>query len=238
MTKFRKISLTILIISISLIFIGCGTINLKTNTNINANGSGNAKFQIAYDDVVYSILNRDIFNQQWAQEKGFEFSKYSKDNMNVEEITYNFNSLKDLREKINSTKVVTMEYSENLGLNKKISNINFKFNKELIDDLIKQNINTSDKEKEQRMYSYIQDVKLSNDIQAPGTVLSSNSTETVDTLTKEWNYKISQIDENTAVTISYSVKNYTIPIIIAISAIIILSGLGYVLSKRKNKRLM
>lgn len=59
------------------------------------------------------------------------------------------------------------------------------FNKERIDDLMKQIVNTIDKEKEQMMYSYIQDVKLSNDIQVSGIVLSSNSTETVNTIKED-----------------------------------------------------
>ncbi len=45
---------------------------------------------------------------EWAKENGYNFNKYFKDNMNIEEITYEFKDIKELEEKINSSGLATM----------------------------------------------------------------------------------------------------------------------------------
>ncbi len=234
MINFKKAYISLMTIFISLIFVQCSAINLKTDTTINENGSGQAKLQIMYDNTVYSTLNKDIFDAEWIKENGFTFNKYLKDNMNVEEITCDFKSLNDLIDKLNATNLITFTYDTKLGFKEKTYNINFKFNTQLMDDLIKNNINTGNSEKDTQIYNYIKDVKLVNDITVPGTIINSNSVQKINQNTEEWTYKISQIDDNTNIAISYNLKNYTVPILVSIGFIALgLSGYLYYIKKIK-----
>lgn len=235
MSKYKKILTLIMIMLFSLIFIGCGEIKLNTSTTINDNESGKAIFYISYDDYIRSSLNRNIFNTQWVKDNGFDLNKYNKNNMNIEELSYKFNNLKELQNKINSTNVINMSYETKLGLNKKTYYINLKFNKDIMDDLIKQNINTENKQNNNQTYNYIENLVLSNLISVPGHMIDSNCSEVINENTGMWNYKLSQIDKNTELKISYSVANHSILGYICITALILAGG-GYYYIKTLRKR--
>lgn len=235
MIKSKRIVIFILSLILPIILFGCGNINLKSFTEINDNESGTAKFQIIYDNSVSTSLNRTILNQQWMKENGFTFNNYTKDNMNVEEVKYDFNSLKDLQDKVNLTKIINMSYSKKLGIGKDTYTINFSFDKSGIENLIKQNINSGDEQKDEQIYNrYAKDVLLTNDVKIPGTIINSNSTEKIDDNIYEWTYKLSQIDENTNINISYNMKNNLIPGGLTTGAVIVLGVLGYVYLKKSK----
>lgn len=235
MNKYKKILIIIMLLVISIIFIGCGDIRLNTSTTINDNESGKATFYISYDNIVYSNLNGDIFNTQWAKDNGFIFNKYNKNNMNVEELSYKFNNLKELQNKINSTSVLNMSYKTKMGLNKKTYYINLKFNKDIMDDLIKENITSEDEQKNAEIYNYINEVILLNSITVPGQLIDSNCSEPIDENTGVWSYKLSQIDENTEINIVYSVASSAM---IGYICIVVFMGAAgcYYYYIRKNKR--
>lgn len=210
MHKCKKISILIISLFFSLIFIGCGQVKFNASTimNINDDESGDVALYISYDDIVHSTLNRDIFDAGWAEDNELIFYKYNKDNMNVEELCYKFDDLKDLQEKINSTKVINMSYDTKLGFDKRTYFINLKFDKEAIDDLIKKNLVSESDKKNTGIYDYIEDVTLSNSITVPGDLIESNCSKSMDKNKGIWNYKLSEINENTEIKIVYSVKNY------------------------------
>ncbi len=215
-------------IMICFIFLGCGNINLQSSTELNDNESGTAKLQIIYDNSILSNLNGTIFDQQWMKDNGFMYNNYTKDNKNIEEIRYDFKNLKDLQDKIQSTNVIKMSYSKKIGAGNDTYSIKLNFDKTNIDNLIKNNINTGNKNKDEQIYNYLQNVVLSNDIKIPGSIVDSNNTEKVNNNTYRWNYKLNQIDDNTEMLFSYKLKNNIIPITsVAVAAILGISGYVY-----------
>ena len=212
MIKSKKIMICVLILILSIMLFGCGDINLKSATLINENGSGSLKLQIIYDNFISSILNRDIVEHDWAKENGYIFNKYSNNNMNVEEITYEFSNLKELEQKINSTGLVTMMYSKKIGMGENTYNIDLKFNKSLIDKLITDKTGTETTETDKKIYNYIKNIEFINEVKVSGNIVKSNGIGDVDKNTKLWTYKLSQIDEDTSILFSYQVKNYMVPI--------------------------
>jgi hypothetical protein len=213
---------------ICFIFLGCGNINLQSSTELNDNESGTAKLQIIYDNSILSNLNGTIFDQQWMKDNGFMYNNYTKDNKNIEEIRYDFKNLKDLQDKIQSTNVIKMSYSKKIGAGNDTYSIKLNFDKTNIDNLIKNNINTGNKNKDEQIYNYLQNVVLSNDIKIPGSIVDSNNTEKVNNNTYRWNYKLNQIDDNTEMLFSYKLKNNIIPITsVAVAAILGISGYVY-----------
>ena len=159
--------------------------------------------------LISSVLKKSIIDQKWANENGYLFNKYSKNNMNVEEITYEFNDFKELEQKINSNGLATMTYSREIGMKENTYTVDFKFNKSLIDKLIK---DKTDTKTDEAIYNYIQNIEFSNEVKMPGNIVKYNATGDIDENTKEWTYKLNQIDENTTVLFSYQVKNYMAPI--------------------------
>ena len=212
MLKSKRIIIFILILMLSITLLGCGNINLKSSTVINENGSGSLKLQILYDNFISSVLKKSIIDQEWAKENGYLFNKYSKNNMNVEEITYDFNDFKELEQKINFNGLATMTYSKKIEMEENTYTVDFKFNKSLIDQLIKDKTDTKTTETGEGIYNYIQNIEFSNEVKMPGNIVKSNATEDIDENTKEWTYKLHQIDENTTLVFSYQVKNYMAPI--------------------------
>lgn len=227
-------SILVAIFICTFMLIGCGTIEINTSTNISENESGTMVFQIRYDDSVSNYINGTIFNQEWASNNGFSFNNYVKDNYNVEEVKYKFNNLKELEDKINSTKLIDLNFNKKLGFGKETYNINIKFDKTLINDIVKKGINTGNEEKDNRIYSYIQDMKITNYITVPGTYIDSNSSESFNSNSKSWTYKLSQLDENTNINISYSIKNNILPSVIICIAIIGAVSIGYVYYKKRK----
>lgn len=193
MIKVKRIIIYIIILMISTLLFGCADIDLKTSTVINENESGSVKLQIIYDDFIYSKLKKDIIDHEWAKKNGYLFNKYLKNNMDIEEITYEFNNIKELEQKINSSGLATMTYSKRVRMGENIYTIDLKFNKSAIDNLIKANTNNNEK-----IYNYIKNVKFTNKVKVSGKVVKSNATIDIDETTKEWIYELSQIDENTA----------------------------------------
>ena len=212
MIKSKRIIIFILILMLSTILLGCGDINLKSVTMINENGSGSIKLQILYDNVISSVIKKGIIEQEWAKENGYLFNKYSNNNMNFEEITYEFNDFKELEQKINLNGLATMTYSPKIGIEENTYTVDLKFNKSLIDKLIKDKTYTKTTDSNEAIYNYIENIKFSNEIKMPGNIVKSNATGDIDESTKEWTYKLNQIDENTTVLFSYGVKNYMDPI--------------------------
>jgi len=212
MLKSKRIIIFILILMLSITLLGCGNINLKSSTVINENGSGSLKLQILYDNFISSVLKKSIIDQEWAKENGYLFNKYSKNNMNVEEITYDFNDFKELEQKINFNGLATMTYSKKIEMEENTYTVDFKFNKSLIDQLIKDKTDTKTTETGEGIYNYIQNIEFSNEVKIPGNIVKSNATGDIDENTKEWTYKLIQIDENTTILFSYQVKNYMAPI--------------------------
>ena len=212
MIKSKRIIIVILILMISTILFGCGDINLKSSTVINENGSGSVKLQILYDNFISSVLKKGIIDQEWAKENGYLFNKYSNNNINIEEITYDFNDFKELEQKINSNGLATMTYSSKIGMEENTYTVDLKFNKSLIDKLIKDKTDAKTTETDEAIYNYIQNIEFSNEVKMPGNIVKSNAAGDIDENTIEWTYKLSQIDENTNTLFSYQVKNYMIPI--------------------------
>jgi len=198
MVKVKRIMVYIHALMLSIILFGCADIDLKSSTLINENESGSVKLQIIYDDFISSKLKKDIIDHEWAKENNYLFNKYLKKNINVEEITYDFKNIKELEQKINSSGLATMTYSKRIIMGENTYTIDLKFNKLVIDNLIKNN--TDDYEK---INGYIKNVKFTNEVKVPGIVVKSNATGDIDENTKEWTYKLSQIDEDTAIVLSY-----------------------------------
>lgn len=201
MIKFKRSILFMIALIISMMLLGCGNINLKSFTVINENGYGTVKLQILYDNFISSKLGNDIIDHKWAKENGYNFNKYLKNNINVEEITYNFKSIEDLQQKINSSGLATMTYLKRSGIGETTCNINLKVNKQSIDKLIKDKTNN-----DEIIYNYIKNIKFINEVKVPGKVIKSNATANTDENIKEWTYKLSQIDGDTNLLISYKSK--------------------------------
>lgn len=201
MIKFKRSILFMIAFIISMMLLGCGNINLKSFTVINENGYGTVKLQILYDNFISSKLGNDIIDHKWAKENGYNFNKYLKNNINVEEITYNFKSIEDLQQKINSSGLATMAYLKRSGIGETTCNINLKVNKQSIDKLIKDKTNN-----DEIIYNYIKNIKFINEVKVPGKVIKSNATANTDENIKEWTYKLSQIDGDTNLLISYKSK--------------------------------
>lgn len=201
MIKFKRAILFMIALIISIMLLGCGNINLKSFTVINENGYGTVKLQILYDNFISSKLGNDIIDHKWAKENDYKFNKYLENNINVEEITYNFKSIEDLQQKINSSGLATMTYLKRSGIGETTYNINLKVNKQSIDKLIKDKTNN-----DEIIYNYIKNIKFTNEVKVPGKVIKSNATGNVDENIKEWTYKLSQINGDTNLLISYKAK--------------------------------
>ena len=193
MIKVKRIIIYIIILMISTLLFGCADIDLKSSTVINENESGSVKLQIIYDDFIYSKLKKDIIDHEWAEKNGYLFNKYLKNNMNIEEITYEFKNIKELEQKINSSGLATMTYSKRIRMGENICTIDLKFNKSAIDNLIKATTNNDEK-----IYNYIKNVKFTNKVKVSRNIVKSNATVDIDENTKEWTYELSQIDDDTA----------------------------------------
>ena len=211
MIESKRIIIVIVILMLSITLLGCGDINLKSSTVINENGSGSLKLQIIYDNFISSVLKKSIIDQEWAKENSYLFNKYSKNNVNVEEITYEFKDFKELEQKINLNGLATMTYSKKNEMEKNTYTVNFKFNKSLIDKLIRDKTDTKTTEAGEEIYNYIQNIEFSNEVKIPGNIVKSNATGDIDENTKEWICKLIQMDENTTILFSYQVKNYMAP---------------------------
>ena len=193
MIKVKRIIIYIIILMISTLLFGCADIDLKSSTVINENESGSVKLQIIYDDFIYAKLKKDIIDHEWAKKNGYLFNKYLKNNMNIEEITYEFKNIKELEQKINSSGLATITYSKRISMGENICNIDLKFNKSAIDNLIKATTNNDEK-----IYNYIKNVKFTNKVKVSRNIVKSNATVDIDENTKEWTYELSQIDDDTA----------------------------------------
>lgn len=198
MIKMKRIIKCIAILIISIMLFGCGEVELKSSTVIDGNESGSVKLQIVYDDFIASKLNRDIFDLVWAEESGYEFNKYVMGNMNVEEIVYEFSNINELEEKINSSGLALMTHSKDSQMREKIHTIELIFNRSAIDNLIMSNINN-----DESLYNYICNISLNNEVKVPGKIIKSNPSVSINENTNEWRYKLSQIDNNTHIHISY-----------------------------------
>lgn len=233
MIKLKRIMICILVLILSTALFGCRNINLKSSTIINENDSGTIKLQIRYDDFISSMLKKDVMNHEWAEENGYFFDKYSKNNMNVEEITYRFRDFEDLEQKINSSGLATMTYSKIIGVGENTYyTINLKFNKTLIDKLIKDQADSDNTKNGEKIYNYIKDIEVTNEVEVPGVVLESNATKDINKNIKEWTYKFNQINENTIISFSYKAKSH----ITSISTFkpISMLGSGFILMKKSN----
>ncbi|MVX66066.1 hypothetical protein GKZ28_20515 [Clostridium chromiireducens] len=198
MSKVKKIIKSITILIILVILFGCGDVGLKSSTVIDGNESGSVKLQIVYDEFIASKLNRDIFDLDWAEESGYEFNRYVMGDMNIEEIVYKFNNINELEEKINSSGLATMTHSKDSQMREKIYTIELKFNRTAIDNLIMNNINN-----DENLYNYICNIRLNNEVKVPGIIIKSNPSVNINENTNEWIYKLSQIDNNTYISLSY-----------------------------------
>jgi hypothetical protein len=206
MVKFKKIIRYVLILMLLGVLFGCADIDLKSSTVINQNESGTVKLQIIYDDFISSKLKEDITDHKWAKENGYSFNKYVKKNTHVEEITYEFKNIKELEQKINSSGLATMTYSKRINNGENIYSIDVKFNKSAINNLIKNNTD------DDKIFDYIKNLKFTNEVKVPGNILKSNAIGESDENTKEWTYKLSQIDDDTTMVLSYIIKNHMFPI--------------------------
>ncbi|MDR3593590.1 hypothetical protein [Clostridium sp.] len=198
MIKLKRTIIYIIILTLSIMLFGCGDVYLNSLTAIDDNESGSVKLQIIYDDIIGSKLKKDIFDHKWVNENGYIFNKYSQGNMNVEEITYSFKNIKELEEKINSSGLATMTYSKKAQMREKINSIQLNFNKSNIDNLIKNSTGNDEK-----IYNYINNIKIHNEVKVPGKIVKSNTSVEVNENTRKWTYKLSQIDNNTSMSFSY-----------------------------------
>lgn len=232
MTKSKRIIIYIIILILSTILLGCGDINLNSSTVINENGSGSIKLQILYDNFISSMLKNDIIDHKWAEENGYLVNKYSKNNMNVEEITYEFGDIKELEQKINSSGLATMTYSKKIGMGENTYTIDLKFNKAPIDKLVNDKTDTETTATDEKIYNYIKNIEFTNEVKVPGKIVKSNAIGDINENTKEWTYKLSQIDENTHISFSYKMKNYMVPISVVTTTSTL--SLGFIFMKKLN----
>lgn len=201
MRKIKSIIKYVVILTLSIILSGCVGVDLKSHTIINENESGSIKLQVTYDDIIASKLNRDVVDHKWARENGYIFNKYREGNDTIEEIIYSFKNVKDLEEKINSSGLATMTYATELQNGEKLYAIKLIFNKSNIDNLIKNNVGNDEK-----LYSYINNLKICNEVSVPGQILKANTLGSISGNTGKWSYKLSQIDDNTFMLFSYKFK--------------------------------
>jgi len=206
MSKMKRAIFNSLILILGIILLGCRDIDLRSSTVINENGSGVVKLQVVYDDFISTKLKNDVIDHEWAKENGYNFNKYFENNMNIEEITYEFKDIKELEEKINSSGLATMTNLKRRKGKEDIYTIDVKFNKSAIDNLIQNNTN------DEKVYNYIKNIKFINEVEVPGNIIGCNAEEDADENTRVWTYKMSEIDDNTRVDLSYRIKNHAFPI--------------------------
>ncbi|WP_297418028.1 hypothetical protein [Clostridium sp.] len=198
MINAKRIIKYIFIFILFIMLFGCGDIDLKSSTMINTDESGTVKLQIIYDDFIASKLQGDIINHKWAHDNGYLFNKYSKANMTIEEITYEFKNIKELEQIINSSGLAKMTYSKRVQVMENIYDIELRFNKSAIDRLIKSNINNDEK-----IYNYISNIKFRNEVTVPRSIVNSKTLGDINKNTEEWTYKLNQIDNSTTISLSY-----------------------------------
>lgn len=201
MVKVKRIAINVFISILCIILFGCRDIDLKSSTVINDNGTGSVKLQILYDDFISSKLEKDIIDHKWAEENGYRFNKYLDNNIHIEEIIYEFKSIKELEQKINSSRLATMTDFKEIKGKDDIYTIDLKFNKSAIDNLIKNNTD------DEKIYNYIKKLKFINEVKVPGEIIKSNASEDIYENTRVWTYKVNQIDDDTIITFSYKITN-------------------------------
>lgn len=206
MNKIKGIIKYVIILTLSIILCGCMGVDLKSHTIINENESGSIKLQVTYDDIIALKLNRDVVDHKWAKDNGYVFNKYKSGNETIEEIIYSFGNIRELEEKINSSGLATMTDLKRARGKDDVYTIDVKFNKSAIDNLIKNNTD------DQKVYSYIKNIKFINEVEVPGNVIGCNAEEDVDENTRVWNYKLSQIDDDTKLDLAYKIKKHAFPI--------------------------
>lgn len=198
MIKVKRAIVYIFILILSISLYGCGDVYLKSSTVIDENESGSVKLQIAYDNFIASKLKNDIFDHKWIVENGYIFDKYVKGNMTIEEITYPFDNIKELEEKINSSGLATITYSKRAQMREKINTIQLNFHKSNIDNLIKNNTGN-----DEQIYNYISNVKIHSEVKIPGKIVKANTSGDINENTRKWTFKLGQIDNNTYMIFSY-----------------------------------
>lgn len=219
MYRCKKIISLLFIVFICIYFMGCADIWVSSNTLIKSDNSGRISLLVKYDDLISKYTNGSVFNTDWAKENGYKIRKYADNDYNVEELSYDFKNLEDLESKINSTGLITISHIDRLGLMKKTYDFNIKFNKANIDELLRGMINTGDQSQDKYILKQLESLTIKNDIEYPKSKLASNSATVINGI-DQWNYKLSQLDENTNINFSYSSSDYSVILIISVVFII------------------
>ncbi|ASN68321.1 hypothetical protein 10S11_59 [uncultured Caudovirales phage] len=240
MKTSKRIRIYVFICIMCLSLCGCGNIKINSNTQINEDESGKVQFQIIYDDFIASLLEKnkltsDMDNIDKLRKKGIVFNNYSKDDMHIEEFSYEFKNLNQLEQQLNNTNFITMTHLKKKGITKNTYTVNLKCNASIIDELkkdktLENEANTTD----DMAYSYLKNIEFSNYISLPGTVIKSNATSELNSNIKTWTYKLGQIDENTNIELIYEVGNNTYIKVIFALVIIASIGIIYYLYRKKS----
>ena len=125
----RIILLLFIIICIPLFIIGCRRIDVRSETIINDDESGQIDLYVKYDDMLADYIKGNIFNLDWAEENGYVVKKHTEGNNTVEELLYEFNNLKELENKMNSSGLINLSHTHKQKLNKKTYSFNLVINK-------------------------------------------------------------------------------------------------------------
>ncbi|WP_297637666.1 hypothetical protein [uncultured Clostridium sp.] len=214
----------ILILGIS--FVGCGDVNIQSKTDIQKNGKVEFTLKILYDDEAKSFIN-DEFIAKGLKLDNVEVDKYKQGQWNVEEIKIDAKGVENLRTNESIEKLFNYSIQRKDYFYKTIYNIQMSINKNIFN--IKDNYNTKED------IDYINNIPFSNVVSFRGKLVNSNAMEYIGMNEVKWNYKVSELTEDTKMQISYEINTIWKVIVSILLVLIILIGI-VVTRNLKNKR--
>lgn len=221
----RKIYFGIILI-LGISFVGCGDVNIESKTNIQKNGKVEFVLKVLYDDEVKSFIN-DEFIAKRLKLDNVEVDKYKQGKWNVEEIKIDAKGIESLRTNENIGKLFNYNIQRKDYFYKTIYDIQMSINKNIFN--IKDNYNTKED------IEYINNIPFSNVISFRGKLLNSNAMEYIGLNEVKWNYKVSDLTEDTKMVISYEIN--TIWKVIGSILIVVIIVIGILITRNlKNKR--
>lgn len=223
----RKVTFGIMLI-LAIGLISCGKLNVSTNTNIKKNGEATFTLKAIYDNGAKSVINDEIIAKKLGMDN-IDINKYTSGDMNVEEITIKAKGIEGLASNENIQKILKYKVVRKDYFYKSIYSIQMNVNNEIFK--IKNVYNTKED------LEYINNIPFSNSMSFPGKLISTNADENIGPNEVKWRYKVSDINENTSMNITYEVSTLWKPIGIIIGiiilVIIIIVGKSFK-DKRKN----
>ena len=253
--KFKKnLIISFMVILTTFIFIGCDNAKLSTDIKINSDGSTNSKVCIYYDETIAKIVNNDLFSKILGDKaSNYSINKYKDNNFYVEEIDFSTEKMGMKKFSSNPALAVSSVIDDDLAnffdydVTKKKGFLKNTYTLKIsLNDSVLKLINTTIKvELDDELSKYIGSnfssffsdgisdfatkqigtVPYDLTISTPIDIVDSNATTQTDSRHLAWHYTLGELNENTELTMSFTLPSFINIAIICIVVSILIIGL-------------